>query len=120
MSSIEKQDFDNLIEKIDNHAKESRSEAVRMDRIEAKLDQLADAVISIARAEEKIAVLMDDTKEIKESIIHNGKKIQELEIMTSSNTSGIQAVSKFFWILTTAIVSIAVVAIAVSLGIPGA
>ena len=35
--------------------------AARLDRIEGKLDKLSEAVISIARAEEKIATLSEFT-----------------------------------------------------------
>ena len=34
--------------------------AVRLNRIEEKIDKLADAMISLARAEEKIIALQDD------------------------------------------------------------
>ena len=38
----------------------------RLDRIESKIDKLADAMISLARAEEKIIALQEDHENMRE------------------------------------------------------
>lgn len=109
--------IDSLTEKIDQHVLEARAGAARMDRMEAKIDQLADAVVSIARAEEKIAILMQDSKDIKEAFVHATRKMHEIEMKTEANTSDLKTLGKFFWIVIGAAASVAVSAIAMSMGI---
>ena len=46
----------------------SEANASRLDRIEEKLDRLTDAMISMARAEEKINALKDDHDKMYERI----------------------------------------------------
>ena len=109
--------IDTLSEKIDLHMAEARAGVARMDRMEAKIDQLADAVVSIARAEEKIAILMQDTKEIKEAFVSSTMQLHKLEMKTNANTSDLKTLGKFFWIVVGAAASVAVSAIAMSMGI---
>lgn len=109
--------LENLAEKIDQHMSEARAGVARMDRMETKIDQLADAVVSIARAEEKIAILMQDTKEIKEAFTSSTSKMHQLEMKTNANTSDLKTLGKFFWIVIGAAASVAVSAIAMSMGI---
>jgi hypothetical protein len=96
---------------------EARAGVARMDRMESKIDQLADAVVSIARAEEKIAILMQDTKDIKEAVTDNTRKMHDLEMKTRANTVDLRTLGKFFWIVIGAAASVAVSAIAMSMGI---
>lgn len=109
--------IESLTDKIDQHVTEARAGAARMDRMEAKIDQLADAVVSIARAEEKIAILMQDTKDIKEAFVQATQKMHEIEMKTEANTSDLKTLGKFFWIVIGAAASVAVSAIAMSMGI---
>lgn len=106
-----------IISKMDAHLNDSKIQHERIFRIETKVDKLADAVIAIARAEEKIAVLMEDTKEIKDAVIDSKHKIQELELKTESNTSDLKSMSKFFWIVISSVVAVIIGAIIMSLGI---
>ena len=109
--------LDLLSDKIDIHMAEARAGVARMDRMESKIDQLADAVISIARAEEKIAILMQDTKEIKESFATSTIHLHKLEMRTEANSTDLKTLGKFFWIVVGAAASVAVSAIAMSMGI---
>lgn len=116
-SNITSKAIDSLAEKIDQHMAEARAGVARMDRMETKIDQLADAVVSIARAEEKIAILMQDTKEIKEAFTSSTLQLHKLEMKTNANTSDLKTLGKFFWIVVGAAASVAVSAIAMSMGI---
>ena len=100
-------DLDDLHRKFDEHYAE------RMDRIEKKLNQLTDAVVSIARAEEKIAVLIEDTREIKETLNTNINRIHQLEIDNERNKSSLKNLGMFFWTTVSAITTV-VVAIVIS------
>jgi len=95
-------DLDDLHKKFDDHYED------RMDRIERKLNQLTDAVVSIARAEEKIAVLIEDTREIKESLNDNMERIRHLEVDNEKNKSALRNLSTFFWTVVSAATTIVV------------
>jgi hypothetical protein len=73
--------------------------SARLDRIEEKLDKLADAVISIARAEEKIVTLTSFSKQQSELIQLLAIRIDKLESAVQSNGSTISIINKMFWIV---------------------
>ena len=73
--------------------------AARLDRIEQKLDKLAEAVISIARAEEKIVTLTSFSKQQSELIQLLALRIDKLESIVQSNGSTISIINKMFWIV---------------------
>jgi ribosome-binding ATPase YchF (GTP1/OBG family) len=77
----------------------------RLNRIEEKLDKLAEAVVALARAEEKIQTLTSFSKQQSEMIIGLGDRITKVEEMVHSNASTVGIINKIFWIIisTTAI-----------------
>lgn len=82
---------------------QQRDEAsLRLDRIEEKLDKLADAVISIARAEEKIVTLTSFSKQQSEMIQLLTTRIDRLESTVQENGSTISIINKIFWIVISA------------------
>jgi len=116
-SSTTKKHLENLEKKIDFHINQSSSSEERMTRIEEKLDQLADAVVSIARAEEKIAVLIEDTRDIKLSLNNAYERLHTVEIAVTSNAGDLKTLNKFFWLIASATITVAVSAFAVADGI---
>jgi chromosome segregation ATPase len=100
-----------LERKMDQHMTQAKNSEGRMHRIEDKLDQLAEAVISIARAEEKIAILMQDTKDIKFSLADTSHRIQQVELAARSNESDLKILNKFFWLIATTSITLAGTAI---------
>ena len=78
-------------------AKETQSD--RLDRIEEKIDKMSEAIIALARAEEKIITLTSFSKQQSEqiqSVINRVDKIDEI-VRTNSNT--VNFINKIFWIL---------------------
>lgn len=108
--------LESLEKKIDHHITQSTTSDERMNRIEFKLDQLAEAVVSIARAEEKIAALIQDTRDIKLSLNAGSDRMQKIELQTINNTSDLKTLNKFFWLIATATITVAITAVAVSTG----
>ena len=53
--------------------------AKRLDRIETKLDQLTDAMIAMARAEEKIVGLQEDQQNMFERINRHSEKLDQIQ-----------------------------------------
>jgi len=109
--------LENLERKIDMHISQTTSAEERMSRVEEKLDQLADAVVSIARAEEKIAILIEDTRDIKTSLNQAYERLHSVEIATTSNASDLKTLNKFFWLIASATITVAASAFAIADGI---
>ncbi len=82
----------------------NESNAIRLDRIEEKLDKLADAMVAMARAEEKIANLQDDHNKMHERLNKHSEKLDEIERVVHDNHRTICVINKLFWIVVTGIV----------------
>jgi len=83
-------------------------QAGRLDRIESKLDSMSEAIISLARAEEKIYTLMDIQKQQGAQILAVINRIERLDDMVRTNAQTVSVINKIFWIaLTAAAASIA-------------
>jgi len=74
----------------------------RLERIEDKLDQLTDAMVSLARAEEKINNLQDDHNKQYERINKLSVKIDQIERVCLENQKTVQVIQKLFWIAVVA------------------
>jgi hypothetical protein len=70
----------------------------RLDRIEAKIDRLAEAIISLARAEEKLVQLENDKKFLMEKMIKIEDRVDRTERKVDENTVTISAINRIFWI----------------------
>jgi len=77
----------------------------RLDRIEEKIDKMADAIISIARAEEKILTLSAFSKQQSSQILNLINRIDDLEKIVLNNQNSLSFISKLLWIITSAIVA---------------
>jgi hypothetical protein len=71
----------------------------RFDRIENKIDKLSDAIISLARAEEKILTLTSFSKQSSEQIQRVINRVDSIEEMVTANSSTINIINKIFWII---------------------
>tara|TARA_Y100000385_G_scaffold289942_1_gene361106 strand:- start:147 stop:461 length:315 start_codon:yes stop_codon:yes gene_type:complete len=76
----------------------------RLGRIETKLDQLSEAIVSIARAEERITVLAKYGEQQASQILKIVERLEALEQKVSSNEIVVNVINKLFWILVTGIV----------------
>jgi predicted nucleic acid-binding Zn-ribbon protein len=74
----------------------------RLDRIEEKLDKLTDAMVAMARAEEKIAALSDDHDKMYERINRLSQKIDDIERVVLDNQRTVQFMHKLFWVVVVA------------------
>lgn len=70
----------------------------RLDRIETKIDKLAEAIVSIARAEEKLVSLENDKKFLMERMIKMEERVVSIEKKTDENTSAISIIQRITWI----------------------
>ena len=77
----------------------------RLDRIEEKIDQMADAIVALARAEEKITTLTEFNKQQSEQMQNLINRIDRVELMVNSNASTVNIINKVFWIIVVGLVS---------------
>jgi hypothetical protein len=78
--------------------------ASRLDRIEEKLDKLTDAMVAMARAEEKIINLQEDQYNMFERMNKHSEKLDEIERVCNDNHRTICVINKLFWVITVAVI----------------
>lgn len=76
------------------------TQSTRLDRIEEKIDKLADAVVALARAEEKIHTLTSFSKQQSEQIQNIINRIDRVEIIVNTNANTIGIINKLFWMMS--------------------
>ena len=74
----------------------------RLNRIENKLDRLSEAIISLARAEEKIATMAEFGKQQGEQILTLINRVDKLDTLVRDNASTVTIINKLFWIIIAA------------------
>lgn len=85
-----------------------RADDARLDRIEKKIDQLSDAMISLARAEEKLIAIEKNNHANYERMNRFSQKLDSIEERVQDNTKTIQIISRLFWIGVTTITAVLV------------
>ena len=71
----------------------NQTEKARLDRIEEKIDKMAEAIIALARAEEKIIALDETTRTILKRLVSQDIRLIEVEkelslVQDTSKTMG--------------------------------
>ena len=74
----------------------------RLDRIEEKIDRMSEAIISLARAEEKITTLASFSKQQSEMIAELTRRMEKLEGTVNQNAVVVNVINKVFWIVVVA------------------
>lgn len=80
-------------------------DAARLDRIESKIDKLAETVISLARAEEKLIALENDKKFLMERMLKNEEKIDTIEKKVDETSVTVRVINRLFWITVAVVIS---------------
>jgi hypothetical protein len=83
-------------------AEQRLEQAARLDRIEEKIDRMSEAIISLARAEEKIITLTSFSKQQSEQIVRVINKVDALEKQVEANASTVNIINKIFWMVMAA------------------
>ena len=84
-------------------AKETQSD--RLDRIEEKIDKMSEAIIALARTEEKIITLTSFSKQQSEQIQSVINRIDRVETLVNSNASTVNVINKIFWVILVGLIS---------------
>ena len=80
------------------------TQTVRLARMEEKIDRLADAMVSIARAEEKLSSMQEKYTNQFERMNRFSEKLDRIESQVQDNASTVSMINKLFWV---AIISVA-------------
>ena len=83
-------------------AETSDSNAKRLDRIEEKLDKLAEAMVAMARAEEKIIALQDDNENMRERLNKLSVKLDEVQKTCDENARTVSIINKVVYVAVAA------------------
>ena len=83
-------------------AEQRADQAQRLDRIEQKIDQMSEAIIALARAEEKISTLTEFGKQQGEQILTLINRVDRLEDLVRTNAATVNIINKIFWVVIAA------------------
>ena len=83
----------------------NKGESTRLDRIEEKIDKLSDAVVSIARAEEKLAGLESLNIEQHRKLQDLDDRLRTVETKVHDAQQSLNIFNKIFWIALTALIT---------------
>jgi|TARA_B110000285_G_scaffold144768_1_gene161701 hypothetical protein len=78
------------------------TQATRLNRIEDKLDKLSDAIISLARAEEKLMGLEKFMHQQMDMLVDGQRRLELVEKQVHGNATTINIINKIFWIVMAA------------------
>ena len=65
----------------------------RLDRIEDKLDKLADAMVAMARAEEKLEALQNEHNKMYERVNRLSAKLDDIESGVQENSNTVKVIN---------------------------
>lgn len=77
----------------------------RLDRIETKIDKLAEAIVSIARAEEKLVQLENDKKFLMDRMLKAEDKLVVHDKKIDDHTGSIGIITRLSWITISAVIA---------------
>jgi len=83
----------------------NKGESTRLDRIEEKIDKLADAVVSIARAEEKLAGLESLNIAQHQQLQDLEERMRQVETKVHDVRLSMSVLHKVIWIAISALIT---------------
>ena len=95
------------------------TEKTRLDRIEEKIDKMADAIIALARAEEKISNLDETTRIILKRMVAQEERLRHVEQQQADAEGTLKTIKSIAWTFVSAIITALGGAIIWMLGFPG-
>jgi len=90
----------------------NQKDDTRLDRIEEKIDRMSEAVIALARAEEKIVNLDETTRMILKRIVEQDERLRKVEAIQQDNQNTIKTIRSVVWTAISALITSAIGALA--------
>lgn len=84
------------------------TQADRLNRIEEKIDKLSDAMISLARAEEKLIAIEKNNQNNFQRMNKFSQKLDDIEKKVDDNARTVAIINKIVYLITVAIIGAAV------------
>lgn len=78
--------------------------AQRLDRIEEKIDKLSDAMISLARTEEKILSMEQNNRNHFERMNRFSEKLDNIERKVNENAHTVDIINRIAWVATATLI----------------
>jgi len=82
----------------------AQTDDARLDRIEQKIDKLADAMVSLARTEEKILAMEENHRNHYERMNRFSQKLDTIEIKVNENAHTVSIINKVTFVGVAAII----------------
>jgi hypothetical protein len=79
----------------------------RLERIEKKLDQMGEAIVALARMEERMITLFKRMDNLDQEQTQHSRRITLVENKVGSNGQSLRFAERVFWIVVTAAVAFA-------------
>lgn len=79
----------------------------RLERIEKKLDQMGEAIVALARMEERMITLFKRMDTMDQEQAQHSRRITLVENKVGSNGQSLRFAERVFWIVITAAVAFA-------------
>lgn len=80
------------------------TQAKRLDRIETKIDKLSDAMISLARAEEKLIAIEKNNHSNYDRMNKFSLKLDDIERKVNENAHTVGIINKIAWVTTSILI----------------
>lgn len=77
------------------------SDDARLERIEKKLDQVGDAIVALARMEERMITLFKRMDTLDNEQTAHGRRLTLVENRVGSNGQSLRFAERLFWIVAT-------------------
>ena len=90
----------------------NQSEKQRLDRIEEKIDKMTEAVIALARAEQKIVSLDETTRMILQKMVDQDERLRKVESVQHDNETTIKTIKSIVWTTVSALITTAAATLA--------
>lgn len=81
-------------------------QSVRLNRIEAKLDKLTEAMSMIARVDEKLVAGAARIDRLEYRLDEQESELDKLKADVGQNTQSVKTAERFVWILVSALVGV--------------
>ena len=78
------------------------SDEARLERIEKKLDEVGQAIVALARMEERMITLFKRMDNLDQEQTQQGRRVTLLENRVGSNGQSLRFAERAFWIVATA------------------
>ena len=80
---------------------------LRLERIEKKLDQMGEAIVALARMEERMITLFKRMDNLDQEQAQHGRRLTAVENKVGNNGQTLRFAERVFWIVVTGAVAFA-------------